>query len=230
MIVSHELKFVIAAPVGLGAGPWLERIREEGDEGWLEIVGHANSVCVPEGCESYARYFIDAPHHRLPQMWLDRLGTPWEGPRVNMSVEDWLKWYLWGMRKMIMEAGVFASPNGWGMRGVDGEWMFFDPPSILHRTLMGVGISPLGEVAPWGRGEARVLRMQEYSRGWRELHKRIRTAGPWRPGKVSREAQNTMDLLRWHIPVMQHFYELPDELVSAYLSENAWEGGKNGVE
>ena len=219
MIVSHEYRFVIAVPVGLDAGDWLTRIDREGETGYLEIIGSPNGVCVPEGCEKYRRYFVDAPQHRLPTLWLGRSGTPWEGPvQIQSSVEEWLKWYLWGMRKKYMEQGVLAAPNGWGMRGEDGPWMYFDHPSILLRTVAGVGVSLNGPEAPWGRANVHLLRMQEATKGWRDLYDAVGRG----ERKLSVSAAGTLDLLRWHVPVMQHFYELPDELVKAYFGENAY--------
>jgi hypothetical protein len=223
MIVSHKGKFVVAAPVGLGAGPWLKRIAAEGDAGWLEIIGHPNGVVVPEGCEKYARYFIDAPQHRLPQLWEGKSGTPWEGPRqVRDDLEGWVKWYMWSMRRMYLSQAMESPPNGWGMRAEEGDWMFFEHPATLLRTFRGMGTSPLGEDAPWGRAEATLLKMEEYSRGWRELIKRVAPKGVGKRD-ASHELRNTVDLLRWHIPKMHMFYELDPDIVNAFLKESAWE-------
>jgi hypothetical protein len=222
MIVSHKYHFLIAVPVGLNAGDWLTRIAAEGDPGYLEIVGLPNGVCVPEGCEDYNRYFVDDPYHRLPQLWEGRKGTPWEGPvQVQNDLEEWLKWYMFGMRRKYLEMGIHASPNGWGMRGEDGDWVYFEHPSILRRVFAGIGNSPKGVDAPWGRRPVRIIRMNEMSRGWRDMTQRVRIRNT--AGKLSPEQQNTFDLLRWHIPAMYPFYELPDELVSAYMKENARE-------
>lgn len=214
MIVSHKFKFVIAVPVGLNAASWLDRIAAEGDEGWLEIIGHPNGICVPEGCEEYTRYFVDSPRHRLPQMYRNRLGTPWEGPEPTMSAAEWLAWYVWSMRREYLAHGVESSPNGWGMRAEEGNWMFYESPAILARTFAGIGNSPKGEDAPWGRAEIRFLYMEEPSKGWRDVIKKV--AGS------SDESRQTRDLLSWHIPVTQSFYELPDELASAYLRDAGW--------
>lgn len=221
MIVSHQYKFVIAVPVGLDAGDWLTRIAEEGDPGWLEIVGKPNGVCVPAGAEEYTRYFVDDPYHRLPQLWAGRTNTPWEGPvQVQNSLEEWLKWYMFGMRRKYLEMGIHASPNGWGMRGEDGDWVYFEHPSILKRVLAGVGNSPKGQDAPWGRQSVRMLRLQESSRGWKAITSIVRTRRFDDPD-MQKCAENTYDLLRWHVPAMYPFYELPDELVSAYMKEFA---------
>lgn len=222
MIVSHKYKFVIAVPVGLNAGPWLNRIAAEGDVGYLEVVGMPNGVCVPEGAETYARYMVDAPHHRLPQMWQSRKGTPWEGPAdVQAKVGDWLQWYMWHMRREFLERGVMATPNGWGMRGEDGEWCYFEHPRILKRVLSGQGNSPKGEDAPWGVAEVKMLKMEEYSRGWRDLIKLVRAGGT--AAKLPPEFRSTSELLRWHIPAMNAFYEVSNELADAFFKENAWE-------
>lgn len=223
MIVSHEYKFVIAAPVGLGAGPWLKRIAAEGDPGYLEIIGHPNGVCVPEGCEEYARYFVDSPQHRLPQMWRTRIGTPWEGPvQTREDVAKWLEWYMFGMRRKYLEIAMESPPNGWGQRAADGDWIYFEHPSVLLRTFMGYGNSANGDDAPWGRAEVRPLKMEEFSRGWREVIKRVAPGGSRAKG-MNAEHRNTVDLLRWHIPVSQSFYELPEELANSYAKEGAHE-------
>jgi hypothetical protein len=148
-------------------------------------------------------------------MWSAREGTPWEGPaQVQDSLPEWLKWYMWSMRKMYLALGLESSPNGWGMRGEDGDWMFFDSPAILCRTFAGIGNSPLGEEAPWGRAEVRILYLEDVSKGWRDLIKKVLSNAP--------EAKNTRDLLAWHTPMSQTFYELPDELAAAYLKDAAW--------
>lgn len=220
MIVSHKYKFVIACPVGLNAGDWLGRIAAEGDVGYLEIIGHPNGVAVPEDnnwCHGYTRFFCDSPRQRLPQMWAYRQGTPWEGPPQVQDGNDpseWLQWYVWGMRKKYLEVGVHSSPNGWGMRGEDGDWMFFEAPATLARTFAGYGNSVLGEDAPWGRAEIRILYMEEPSKGWRDVLKKVVGSSP--------EARNTRDLLNWHVPLSQLFYEIPEELASTYLRDAAW--------
>lgn len=223
MIVSHKYKFVIAVPCGLNAADWLTRVAEEGPEGYLEIVGWANGVCIPEGCESYTRYFVDSPHHRLPQLWSGRVGTPWEGPaKVQGDVEEWLKWYCFSMRRKYLEVAMESSPNGWGMRGTDGDWVYFEHPKTLLRTFAGIGNSPKGEDAPWGRSQPVVLKMEEYSRGWRELIKNVAPRGIGRTD-MDDDQRDTVDLLRWHIPSMHQFYELDRDLVSMFLGEGAWE-------
>lgn len=225
MIVSHKYKFVICVPVGLNAGDWLTRIAEEGDPGHLEVVGMPNGVVVPENCGKYKRYFVDAPHHRISQLWTGRVGTPWEGPVQVQDPNDpseWLKWYMFSMRKKYLEIGVHSSPNGWGMRGEDGDWCYFEHPKTLIRTFAGIGNSPLGEDAPWGRKQPVLLKMEEYSRGWRDLIREVKSKGGG--GKTTPpEVRNTMDLLRWHMPSMQCLYEIGDELVNALWKESAWE-------
>jgi hypothetical protein len=164
-------------------------------------------------------------------MWLGRVGTPWEGPVQVQDPNDpteWLKWYLWGMRRKYLEMGVHASPNGWGMRGEDGDWCYFEHPAILQRVLAGQGNSKLGEDAPWGRAQVRILKMEEFSRGWRDIIKVIRAK--YNGKELPDEAKSTVDLIRWHIPVMQPFYEIPDELVAAYFKENAWEWDKKHLQ
>lgn len=215
MIVSHRWKFVIAAPAGMGAAAWLKRIHDEGEPECLELVGHANSVCVPEGCEGYDRFFVDNPRNRLPFMWISREGTLWEGPEgEELNLEEWMRWYVWGMRRKFLALGVAASPNGWGMREEDGEWMFFESPATLARTFAGIGNSPLGEEAPWGRREIRIVYMEDTSRGWKDILKLVTG--------TSVVAKQTRDLLNWHQPMSQLFYELPDELASVYLRDTAW--------
>lgn len=229
MIVSHQYKFVIACPVGLNAADWLNRIAAEGPTGYLEIIGHPNGVVVPEDnnwCAGYTRYFVDSPRHRLPQLWSGRLHTPWEGPAQVQDANDpteWLKWYVWSMRKKYLEVGVSSSPNGWGMRAVEGDWMFFESPAILARTFAGYGNSPLGEDAPWGRAEIRVIYMEEATRGWRDVLRKV-------VGETF-EAQLTRELINWHVPVSQMFFELPEELASAYLRDTAWKfTAQKGIE
>jgi hypothetical protein len=217
MIVSHEYKFVIAVPCGLNAADWIGRIVEEGEPGFLEVVGLGNGVCVPEGCEKYTRFFVDSPRHRLPQMWFYRQGTPWEGPKQVQDPNDptdWLAWYCWSMRRQYLAVGLESSPNGWGMRGEDGDWVYFEAPAILARTFAGIGNSPLGEEAPWGRAEIRIVYMEEPSKGWREIVKKVVGS--------SVEAKQTRDLLNWHVPISQLFYEIGDELASTYLRDAAW--------
>lgn len=215
MIVSHKGKFVICCPVGNNGGDWLTRIAAEGDTGWLEIIGHPNGVVIPKGCEQYARFFVDSPRHRLPQLWEGKEGTPWEGPsQVHSDMEGWLQWYVWSMRRKYLDVGVSSSPNGWGMRAKDGDWIFFEAPAILARTFAGIGNSPLGEDAPWGKAEIRIVYMEEISKGWRDIVKRVVGS--------SVEARQTRDLINWHIPASQAFYELPDELVATYLRDTAW--------
>lgn len=226
MIVSHQFKFVIAVPVGLDAGDWLTRIADEGDQGYLEIMGYPNGVCVPEGCEGYRRYFCDDSSHRLPQLWQGRGGTPWEGPpQVQSSAEEWFKWYVYGMRRKYLEMGVHSSPNGWGMRGKDGDWVYFEHPKYLRRAFEGRGNSPLGEVAPWGVSSSEILRLQEPSRGWKNILGTIRATYAADKG-MPPEAKNTFDLIRWHVPVTQAFYELPNELVNTFNKENARESDR----
>jgi hypothetical protein len=215
VIVSHKYQFVIAAPPGVGAASWLARIKAEGEPGHLEIVGHANSVCVPEGCERYTRFFVDNPRNRLPFMWSAREGTPWEGPEdVQEDVADWLRWYCWTMRRYHLRVAMESGPNGWGVRSSDGPWMFFESPAILARTFAGIGNSPMGKEGPWGRAEIRIIYLEEPTRGWRDVLRRV--VG------TSVEAKQTRDLLNWHSPMSQLFYELPDELVATYLRDAAW--------
>jgi hypothetical protein len=231
VIVSHKYKFVIAVPVGLGAGPWLNRIAAEGDPGHLEVVGMPNGICVPEGCEDYSRYLVDDPIHRLPQMWQTRKGTPWEGPASAQDDRDpsaWTWWYMFNMRRKYLAEGVLASPNGWGMRGVDGDWCYFEHPSTLLRALSGMGNSPKGEDAPWGRQSVGILRLQEISRGWKNITQRVRRRDGL--GNLTPEQQSTYDLIRWHVPVMGSFYEMTDDLVNAYFKESAREIAVNAKE
>lgn len=223
MIVSHKYKFVICVPVGLNAGDWLDRIKSAGEEylaGYLEVAGMPNGVCVPEGCEKYTRYFVDDPYHRLPQLWEGRKNTPWEGPvQVQNDLEEWLKWYMFGMRRKYLEMGVHSSPNGWGMRSEDGEWCYFEHPSVLMRTFAGLGNSPMGQDAPWGRGIVHMLRLQEGSRGWKNITQLIRRRHSGE--KLSVEVKDTLALIQWHIPAMNAFYEIGDELANAYRKEFA---------
>jgi len=217
MIVSHKYKFVIAVPVGLDAGDWLTRIAAEGDTGHLEVIGMPNGMCVPEGCGHYARFFADSPRQRLPRMWSGRKGTPWEGPVQVQDPNDpteWLQWYAWAMRKRYLALGVESSPNGWGMRGTDGDWCYFEAPATLARTFAGIGVSASGPDAPWGRAEVKFVYIEEPSRGWRDIIKKVVGSGA--------EAANTRDLLNWHVPLSQLFYEIPDELASTYLRDAAW--------
>lgn len=227
MIVSHKYKFVIAVPVGLGCGPWLNRIAEEGPEGYLEILGHPNSMCVPEGCGEYARFFVDAPQHRLPRMWLDRVGKPWD-----MTPEDvdftrqkyphdsskplhvWMEWYCLIKRREFRLQSEEDGSNGWGMRSEDGPWMFFEHPSILARTFAGIGNVETRENALWGCAMTRILKLEEATRGWKEVAKMM-----FGDSVLARDARA---LIQWHIPKMQHFYELPDHLAALFAREGAW--------
>jgi hypothetical protein len=89
-----------------------------------------------------------------------------------------------------------------------------ESPAVLCRTFAGIGNSVLGEDARWGRAEVRIVYIEDPARGWRDIIKKVL-------GK-SDEARNTRDLLGWHAPMSQLFYELPDELASAYLRDAAW--------
>lgn len=224
MIVSHKYRFVIAVPAGMGCGPWLRRIMEEGPEGYLEIVGHANDVVVPLECKDYDRFFVDAPQARLPRMYVDRIGKPWEGSeaveaagqRSTKRLEAWLDWYCLKMRpKFRHEAADPASgPNGWGMRGEHGEWAYFEHPSTLARTFAGIGNSDRRADAPWGRKMPRFVKLEEYTRGWRDVLKKMYGD--------SQEAKDARELIKWHVPEMETFYEIRPDLASLFLREGAW--------
>lgn len=224
MIVSHKYHFVIAVPCGLGAGLWLNRIREEGPEGCLEIVGHPNDVVVPEGCGDYMRFFCDAPHHRLPRLFAEQEGKPWELPTSELDtsmptsrklLETWIEWYAIRERGRFTRLGAAAKPNGWGMRATHGEWAYFEHPYVLAQTFAGYGNHAKREEAPWGRKMPHFLKMEEYSRGWRDVIKMV--------SGIDQDAKDTRALLQWHVPLMETFYEIRPELVSLFNREGAWD-------
>lgn len=215
MIVSHKAKFVIAAPVGLGAGQWLKRIAEEGNTGFLEIIGKPNGVTVPEGCEEYDRYIIDDPYRRPGLLWSGRAGTPWEGD-PSWDQNTWADWYFFKKRREFGMAAATAAPNGWGLRGEPGEWEMFESMLILARTLAGSGNSKLGEAGPWGRRPIKVLKISERNRGWKELVNKF-------DRKDKGLGANSADLLDWHVPEMQTFYEVEPEIVNTMFKSAAWE-------
>lgn len=225
MIVSHKYKFVIAVPVGMGCAPWLNRIRDEGPEGYLEIVGHPNDVVVPEGCESYSRFFVDSPYTRLPRMYLAQLeaDVPWKlpadlweaaGRSSKKRLEAWIEWYAIKRRGDFRRMAAEAAPNGWGMRATHGEWAYFEHPTTLAKTLAGIGNHARRSNAPWSRASVSFVKLEEFSRGWKEVLKKVYGD--------SQDAKDTRTLLRWHIPDMESFYEIGDNLAALFFQEGAW--------
>lgn len=231
MIVSHKYRFVIAVPCGMGCGPWLNRIRDEGPEGYLEVVGHPNDVVVPLECKEYDRYFVDAPQARLPRMYLAQIDNdvPWKLPEdllreagrsSKKRLETWLEWYCLRMRpKFRNEALKPIQENGWGMRAEHGEWAYFEHPTVLAQTFAGIGNNPRRKDAPWGRRMPRFMKLEEFSRGWKDVIKKIYGD--------SQDAKDTRTLLRWHVPEMETFYEIRDDLAALFFKEGAWNFNRN---
>lgn len=235
MIVSHQYRFVIAVPCGMGCGPWLNRIAAEGPKGYLEVVGHPNDVVVPLECKDYDRFFMDSPYTRLPRMYQDQIDrdVPWKlpadlleaaGPRSVKRLETWLEWYAITKRgEFRREAAEHRKSNGWGMRREHGEWAYFEHPSDLARTFAGIGNHPARADAPWGRRMPRFVKVEEWSRGWKDVIKKIYGD--------SDSARDTRELLRWHIPDMERFYEIRKDLSALFMREGAWNFNKqNGKE
>lgn len=226
MIVSHKYRFVIAVPCGMGCGPWLNRIRDEGPEGYLEIVGHPNDVVVPEGCYDYDRFFVDAPHARLPRMYLAQIhnDVPWKlpeelleaaGNRSTKRMEAWIEWYAITKRGEYRRlAAEHRRTNGWGIHGEHGDWAYFEHPALLAQTFAGIGNHSRRQDAPWGRMMPRFMKLEEYSRGWKDVTKKVYGD--------SQAAKDTLALLRWHIPEMETFYPIRDDLAALFLREGAW--------
>lgn len=226
MIVSHKYKFVIAVPCGMGCGPWLNRIAAEGPEGYLEVVGHPNDVVVPEGCEKYARFFVDTPQTRLPRMYLAQIDNdvPWKLPPEELEeagssslkrIERWLEWYAVRRRGHFTRmAAEDRKGNGWGMRSGHGEWAYFEHPTQLAQAFAGIGNHPARADAPWGRIAPKFMKLEEFSRGWKDVIKMVHGE--------SQDAKDTRSLLRWHIPDMEKFYEIRDDLATLFLQEGAW--------
>lgn len=120
MIVSHEYKMLIGVPLGIGLGPWVQRLVEMEN---FELNGHPHSMLVPEEFADYTRIFMHEHEKlRIQRLWSAQKGRDWEGPA------KWREWFYWYLKQR-------------------GEWHDICEP--LNRSLQpNVGMRPPVTFAP----------------------------------------------------------------------------------